>query len=284
MVTVCIVWAPVKPAFLDCPIVTSLPEIIFQTLYYIIMTKTTNTITAHMASTAYMGVTMNNVQQCATPATGEGGGDINFNIQTGGNLIIDGMDLTETSTESVSCFYSPTNQASLTQSLTDTLTAMAENDMGYMDSLITSALTKDTNSIITGLVQGAVQKVQINNMQNCGIGSNDINVNFDVKGNANIDNFTASNNSYTYLSCIFDSNNVANLSQELAATTNDSATNTKKNPFSGLDSMLTLVVFGVIFVGLIIGGFIMFRITDGMFKSNGAPSVAQQTIRASGVA
>jgi len=252
------------------------------------MTKTSNSITGSMASTAYMGVTMNNIQNCATSATGFGGGNINVNIHSGGDLVIDGMDLTQTSTASVTCFYSPTNQASLTQSLTDTMTAMAENDMGFMDTLVTSALTKDTNTIITTMVQDAVQKVQINNMQNCGVGSNNINVNIDAKGNAIIDDFTASNNSYTYLSCIFDSNNVANLSQELAATTNDAATNTKKNPFSGLDSMLTLVVFGVIFVGLIIGGFLVFRITDGMFKSNGGPSVAQQlvpvAIRASGAA
>lgn len=232
-----------------------------------------NNVTADMTTTAYMGVTVNNIQNCGMEDEG-GGGSVNINITSGGNVVIDGMDLSNTATSSVQCFYSAENQTDLTQSLTDTLYVMAQNNTGLLSGLFAA---EGKNNINTDTLQSAVQKVQINNMQNCGVGSNDLNVSIDAKGNVAIEDFTASNNSYTYLSCVMDAGNVTALSQELAAITNDSASNTKTDPFT---TLIMYVVFAVIFIGLVIGGFIVFRVADGMFKSSGGvPSVTQQLVR-----
>ena len=229
-----------------------------------------NKVTADMTSTAYMGVTMNNVQNCASAQ--EGGGDINIDIVAKGNVAIGSMDLSQTSTDVVNCFYEAENQATLTQSISDTMTVLAENNVGLMSALLAA---EGKNLINTNLTQNATQQVQINNIQNCGIGSSNVNVNIDSGGNVSLGSVDVTNNAYSYLSCVFSSDNTTNLSQELAAVVNDTAANTKSDPFT---TLIYFVVFVVIFIGLIIGGFIVFRITDGMFKSKGGPSVAQQLV------
>lgn len=223
-------------------------------------------VDADMAATAYMGVTMNNIQNCATPESGFGGGSINVDIVTHGNLAIGSIDLSQTSTSIVDCFYQAQNQDTLNQSLSDTLTAMAENQAGLMSGLLSASTS---NTILTDIVQNASQKVVTNNIQTCGIGSSDINVDITTYGNAYIGNITASNNPYSYLSCVFNSDNTANLSQELAATTTDTASTTKKG--DPLEDIIAVVVFVAIFIALIIGGFIVFRMTEGMFSAPKAP-------------
>ena len=238
-----------------------------------------NKITADVTATAYMGVTMNNIQNCAS-AQDEGGGDINIDIVAHGNIAIGSIDLSQTSTNIVECFYEAENQASLNQSLSDTLTVLAENNVGLMSGLLAA---DGKNLVNTNVTQNATQQVQINNIQNCGVGSSNVNVNIDSGGNISLGSINVTNNAYSYLSCVFSSDNTTNLSQELAAVVNDTAANTKSDPFT---TLIYLVIFVVIFIGLIIGGFIVFRVTDGMFKSNGGPSVAQQlvpvAVRASG--
>lgn len=233
-----------------------------------------NKINADMTSTCLMSVTMNNMQECGTAATGGmGGGNINIDIITGGNLVINGMTLEQTSTDVMNCFYNTDNQDVLTQTISDTLTAMAENNTGALSGLWSAP---GKNTIVTSVVQNATQKVAINNIQQCGVGSNNINVDINTKGNAYIGNFSASNDSYTYLTCVYNSDNVNNMAQELTAVTNDTAANLKKDPFSGITGIITLIVGLMFFAALIVGGFLLFRVTDGMFKSNGGPSIAQQ--------
>lgn len=226
-----------------------------------------NKVTADMTSTAYMGVTVNNIQNCAS--SDAGGGNINFDIQATGNVAIGSMDLSQTSTDIVDCFYDSSNQTALNQTLTDTLTVMAENNVGLMSALLSA---EGKNVINTHLTQSATQQVQINNIQNCGVGSSNVNVNIDSGGNVSLGSVDISNNAYSYLSCVFSADNTTNLSQELAAVTNDTAANTKSDPFT---TLIYFVVFVVLFIGLIIGGFIVFRITDGMFKGPAQPVAAQ---------
>ncbi len=234
----------------------------------------TNKVTGDMALTCMMSVTMNNIQECGTAATGGmGGGNINLDIITEGNLVINGMTLEQTTTNVMECFYNTDNQTDMNQSITATLTAMAENNIG-IGSALGSATGK--NVIFTKVMENATQKVTINNIQQCGIGSSNINVDINTKGNAYIGNFLISNDAYSYLTCVYNSANMNDMSQELAAVINDSAGNLKKNPLSGISGIIMIIVGLMFFAALIVGGFLLFRITDGMFKSNGGPSIAQQ--------
>lgn len=218
-----------------------------------------NKVDAKMTSTAYMGVTVDNIQSCATPDNGWGGGSINLDLHSAGDMTISSIDLSQTSTDIVQCFYSATTQDAMTQALTDTLTAMAENNTGLMSAILAAS---GKNVVDTTVVQGATQQVTVNNMQQCGVGSSNINIDLTSGGSMTLGNITASNNPYSFLGCVFSSNNVNNLSQQLAALINDSTGNTKVDPFAGL---MNTVVFVAIFIGLIIGGFLAFRVADAMF-------------------
>lgn len=199
----------------------------------------TNVIKASEVTTIVNEQTLQSVQKCGGTSVQNQSFIIN-----GNNNIISDIFVNQNSTFNFSCFGNSTNQVELFNSIDNALTTKAQ-----ANSELVFGLSFATNLTFDSITTEALNKTLVQSIQSCAVGNQQtqdiqINGNFNQVVGATFEQF-----SQIFSQCVFDSENLANITNQVA---NDINAESTAQAGSSLVAIIVVVAIVVIVVVVII--------------------------------
>lgn len=235
---------------------------------------TTSNVSINDVQSSYAVATINNIQNCATPAAGQNILEMNGNFNNLNNIT---QNLTDTQT--LQCTFQAVNQQTVQQELTNDLVAQAITNatapldvsgsvlFGLLGGGISSGPLLNEANVNVSSIQQAVAYAVANSVQNCGgqgntdpntgitsfPGTNGPNGNvISITGNFNtVDNIEQNANIDSVFKCIYSVSTNQAITQNLNSAVQATAKAVTVSNFTALGWIVFLAVFFIV-IGLVL--------------------------------